>query len=299
MAESDLEKKLRRKRPELVPYLQIPELKRILLRGVKKGWDSTRFASEIQGSRWYRKHNARERTWITMTEADQKAARREQQEGMREWYNDLLDANANFPAFKKAAEKVASGKMTVAEWQRKVRNSKAYRNRFPGIFAQRARGVVPLDEGTYKRYEADFRHTLQSYGLPQDFFNDPQDFKALFARGLDPKDFSDRMETYYRLTNRYGGAVRKAFQKHLGVSLSDVDAFGVVTGLRPELAREYANATGTQLFEPTQVPLETRKNVATRDVQEAFEDALADEKAQFTSGGSTITGSQKLAAETF
>lgn len=59
-------------RPELQPYLQIPELRSLFETGLKSDppWSSERFYSGVIGSQWYKTHTQQQRRWITLTEAD-------------------------------------------------------------------------------------------------------------------------------------------------------------------------------------------------------------------------------------
>ena len=303
LSNKELEAKLRRKHPDLAPYLKVPQLRAILLKGVQNNWKADRFASAIQGSKWYRNHNQAERTWITLTPADKKQLVQQQKESLTEWYNDLLDTNLPPSHFKKWAKDIASGKMSVATYQRKVRNSREYRQRFPGNMALRRRGMPELDETEYKRREEDYRNVLASYGLPSEYYDDPSDFRALFNQRTTPEAFEQRMSVYHALTTQYGGRVRQAFARHLGVDLSEADAYRVITGQRADLSRAYAEQTGTDFFNTrdisTRALLEQRNRVSTVAVTDAMRSALGEEEALFTSGGGQATVATGAERETF
>lgn len=67
-----------------------------------------------------------------------------------------------------------------------------YQTRFAGNKARAAKGLAALSPAEYVATENSYRQVMQSYGLPQTFWDQPADFQTLIENDLSPDEVKSR-----------------------------------------------------------------------------------------------------------
>lgn len=70
MSDSELEAHIRRTYGYAASFLAIPEIRDLLFRAAREGWDEARLAGGLQATRWWRSTNATAREWAALEGAD-------------------------------------------------------------------------------------------------------------------------------------------------------------------------------------------------------------------------------------
>jgi len=107
--------------------------------------------------------------------------------------------------------------------QIELRNTQAYKTRFPGMTALIARGQA-ISEAEYISQERAYRGVLQSYGVPTEFFDGPEDFGKLISGGVSVKELDDRVQTAETFVNGRP-EISKAMQDFYGVDKGNLIAY--------------------------------------------------------------------------
>jgi hypothetical protein len=79
-----------------------------------------------------------------------------------------------------------------------IREQPAYKKRFAGNAARLKAGLSELDPASYIGLENQFRQTLQSNGLPANFYDQAEDFQAFIEGDVSPSELNERVQQGYR-----------------------------------------------------------------------------------------------------
>jgi hypothetical protein len=74
-----------------------------------------------------------------------------------------------------------------------IRETEAYKTRFVGNEMRRSKGLGDLSPSTYIALEDSFKKTMRSNGIPDDFYDKPEDFAQLIAGDVSVAEFNDRI----------------------------------------------------------------------------------------------------------
>jgi hypothetical protein len=74
-----------------------------------------------------------------------------------------------------------------------IRETEAYKTRFVGNETRRAKGLGDLSPATYIALEDSFKNTMRSNGIPDKFYDSPEDFAQLIANDVSVAEFNDRI----------------------------------------------------------------------------------------------------------
>lgn len=165
-----------------------------------------------------------------------------------------------------------------------LRTQPAFRARFPALEARRKLGLPDISLDDYIRTESAYRSALRTFGYDERYYDSPADFVALFSADESPDEFGGRLALWNEATAVRGPRLREAFLSYAGISLSDPDLFGLLSGQRPELEEEYAKRTGTLLETPL-ATLRSFTSVPLATLQQSFRRAVSEEEALFKAGG--------------
>jgi len=114
-----------------------------------------------------------------------------------------------------------------------LRDTQAFKNRFPANDALKAAGKPQYSVSEYLRLEGDFQRRLQAAGMPKGFYDSPQDFQKWIAEGVSPDELQGRIDAGYQAVRNAPKAVVDEFKRLYGASEGDLAAYF----LDPERAR--------------------------------------------------------------
>ena len=106
-----------------------------------------------------------------------------------------------------------------------IREQPAYQKRFAGNAARLKKGLSELDPASYIGLENQFRQTLQSNGLPANFYDQSEDFQALIEGDVSPSELNERVQQGYRAVADADPAVKEQMKNLYGIGESELAAY--------------------------------------------------------------------------
>jgi hypothetical protein len=97
-----------------------------------------------------------------------------------------------------------------------IRETDAYKTRFQGNEVRRKKGLPDLSPSTYIAIEDSYKNSLKVNGIPNDFYDTPEEMAELIGGNVDVQEFNDRLklarsiardappEVMNQLTSMYG-----------------------------------------------------------------------------------------------
>lgn len=107
----------------------------------------------------------------------------------------------------------------------KLRDSKEYKARFPGMAARQQAGLDPIDENTYLAWESGAKGQLTKYGLPADFYSTPDALAQFITGDVSVAELTSRIEKGYNDAMAAPPETRNALQSMYGVDAGHMAAF--------------------------------------------------------------------------
>ena len=106
-----------------------------------------------------------------------------------------------------------------------IRDQPAYQKRFAGNAARLKKGLSELDPASYIGLENQFRQTLQSNGLPANFYDQSEDFQALIEGDVSPSELNERVQQGYRAVADADPAVKEQMKNLYGIGEGELAAY--------------------------------------------------------------------------
>jgi hypothetical protein len=106
-----------------------------------------------------------------------------------------------------------------------IREQPAYQKRFAGNAARLKKGLSELDPASYIGLENQFRQTLQSNGLPANFYDQSDDFQALIEGDVSPAELNERVQQGYRAVADADPAVKEQMKNLYGIGEGELAAY--------------------------------------------------------------------------
>jgi hypothetical protein len=117
-----------------------------------------------------------------------------------------------------AWEQIVAG-ASEAEVIQRLRERPEYQARFPGMAERRARGLPAISEAEYIAYERQAIQMFRAAGLPEGFYDSPDDFARLIGQDVSVAELSQRVQLYEQAVYREPPEV-----------LAEAERFGLDTG---------------------------------------------------------------------
>ena len=106
-----------------------------------------------------------------------------------------------------------------------IRERPEYQQRFSANAARLKKGLAELDPGSYVALENEYRQTLQSNGLPANFYDQTDDFRALIEGDVSPAELNERVQLGYRAVADADPAVVRQMRTLYGVGEGELAAY--------------------------------------------------------------------------
>jgi hypothetical protein len=106
-----------------------------------------------------------------------------------------------------------------------IRKSDAYASRFPGNVALLKAGKAVMNEGEYLSQERTYRQVIKDAGLPNSFYDKPDDFGKWIAADVSPAEVASRAKTASNLVNSQDPATLAAFKSYYGIDKGHLAAY--------------------------------------------------------------------------
>lgn len=99
-----------------------------------------------------------------------------------------------------------------------LQQTKAYQDRFAGNTERTKKGLPVLSPAEYIAAETSYRQVLQSYGLPQNFYDQPDDFHQFIANDVSPDEVNTRAQAAQQSFLSADPGIRQALRDMYGLS---------------------------------------------------------------------------------
>jgi hypothetical protein len=110
-----------------------------------------------------------------------------------------------------------------ALWQTKLKESKAYQDRFPAMAAL-AKAKKAMSESDYITQERAYDSVFSAAGIPG-YAKSPKDYYFFFTNNISPEQVGNRVNAATSLINNSDPNALNAFQKFYGIGKKDLLAF--------------------------------------------------------------------------
>ena len=153
-----------------------------------------------------------------------------------------------------------------------IRETEAYKTRFAGNEARRAKGLGDLSPATYIALEDSFKKTMKSNGIPDTFYDTPEDFAQLIAGDVSVAEFNDRISYARSLVQDAPASVRNEMARLYNVSEGQLIAYYIDPAKAAPILKEQERAAriGSAAVENAgmQLSVATAEDLAKRGISD-------------------------------
>jgi len=120
-----------------------------------------------------------------------------------------------------------------------LQNTAEWKQRFSGNEMLRQKGLPVLSIGEYLSAEQSYAQALKQYGLPQGFYDDPNDFAKWIGNAVSPNEVMQRAQMWSDIAKREDPAVKNQLYS-MGFNDGDIMAFMMdPTRAQPLIQQKY------------------------------------------------------------
>jgi len=162
-----------------------------------------------------------------------------------------------------------------------LRDSAAFKRRFPANDALRAAGKPQQSVSQYLRLEADYAATLRAYGLPPGFYDDPvTDFQNFIVNDISPDEVAFRAQQGYRAVKDADPEVVRQFKELYGVDEGALAAYFIDPDrMKPELDKFALQRQAQSAAVAAQARLQGGLNLSRQEAESLTAQGLTSEGA--------------------
>ena len=168
-----------------------------------------------------------------------------------------------------------------------LREQEAYKKRFAANERRKALGFNELKPATYIALEKSYKDTLAANGLPQGFYDSPDDFEKLIGGDVSVSELNNRLRDAYTVVRDASPEVKNKMAEMYGITDGDLLAYVIDPDrARPLMAPDYKRqAQAALIAESAQrlSGLNFNKDIAEQFVRQGTTQAEAE--AAFTTIG--------------
>lgn len=106
-----------------------------------------------------------------------------------------------------------------------LRQTDQYQKRFSGLEARRKAGYAPIDEEQYLAWEGQAKSLFDHYGLPKDFYDQPEELAQFISGDVSVPELKDRIENGYMAALSADPSVKQALQQQYGIDDAHLVSF--------------------------------------------------------------------------
>lgn len=171
----------------------------------------------------------------------------------------------------------------------KLRQTDAYKQRFPGMDVRRQNGLRTLSEHEYIQAEEGYRNVLRNVaGVRPERYDQPSDFLEYFSRDISVDEAGERAELWRMMTKApaLNARIKGLFKSYTGLSnVSDEQLFEIMVQQDHPLLQELNSGIETNT---------AIKTLGVANLKETINRAMAHEAATFRGGGGQVAENQGL-----
>lgn len=121
--------------------------------------------------------------------------------------------------------KVLTDRSTVDDVGIQLKDTQAFKDRFPANEALAKAGKPQYSVSRYLQLESDYKSRLTAAGMPADFYDKPSDFQNWIANDVSPDEIGARIEAGYTAVKNASPQVIDQFKRLYGASEGDLAAY--------------------------------------------------------------------------
>lgn len=178
------------------------------------------------------------------------------------------------------------GDVPEAEIFINLRQTDAYKRRFPGMDVRRQKGLRALSEAEYIRNEEGYKNVLRSVGADPGKYDNPTDFLDYFSKDISVEEAGERAEIWRAMTKapQTTARIKGMFKQYAGMTnVTDEQLFEALV----ERDADILTQLHTGLTHHTAI-----QNLSVSAIREYADRAIRAEAATFRSGGGSIASQQ-------
>ena len=168
-----------------------------------------------------------------------------------------------------------------------LKEQEAYKKRFAANERRKSLGFKELSPATYLSLEKSYKDTLAANGLPQGFYDSPDDFEKLIGGDVSVAELNNRLKDAYTVVRDASPEVKNKMAEMYGITDGDLLAYVIDPDrARPLMSPDYKRqAQAALIAESAQrlSALNLNKDVAEQFVRQGITQAEAE--AAFTTVG--------------
>ena len=168
-----------------------------------------------------------------------------------------------------------------------LREQEAYKKRFAANERRKALGFNELKPATYIALEKSYKDTLAANGLPQGFYDSPDDFEKLIGGDVSVAELNNRLKDAYTVVRDASPEVKNKMAEMYGITDGDLLAYVIDPDrARPLMAPDYKRQAQAALIAESAQRLSAlsfNKDIAEQFVRQGITQAEAE--AAFTTVG--------------
>lgn len=166
-----------------------------------------------------------------------------------------------------------------------IRDTDAYRTRFAGNIARAEAGFGMLSEAEYLNMESSYRQSMRAAGLPEGFYDDPNDFADFISKDVSPEEIAARAEIAGSLAQQKDPQLWKELESR-GITKGDAAAYMLDPDRAlPAIQRKLAGADIGRAAREAGIKVKNKfenklvdKGISTEAAKAAFVSVKAEEK---------------------
>ena len=168
-----------------------------------------------------------------------------------------------------------------------LKEQEAYKKRFAANERRKSLGFKELSPSTYIALEKSYKDTLAANGLPQGFYDSPDDFEKLIGGDVSVAELNNRLKDAYTVVRDASPEVKNKMAEMYGVTDGDLLAYVIDPDrARPLMAPDYKRQAQAALIAESAQRLSAlsfNKDVAEQFVRQGV--TLAEAETAFTTVG--------------
>lgn len=146
-----------------------------------------------------------------------------EQQGAFDLLNDMLGQYGLSALSGELRNIILSGITDQTQITLQLQDTATWKTRFRGNEILRQKGLPVLSVAEYLSVEQSYSQVMKNYGLPEGFYDDPDDFAGFIGNSVSPNEIQQRAQMYSDLVKREDPAVRDQLLS-MGMSQGDIIA---------------------------------------------------------------------------
>ena len=106
-----------------------------------------------------------------------------------------------------------------------IRETDEYKSRFAGNEVRRKKGLPDLSPSRYIAIEDSYKNSLKVNGIPNDFYDTPEEMAQLIGGDVDVQEFNDRLQVASSIAQNASPEVLKQLTSMYGITSGQLTAY--------------------------------------------------------------------------